>query len=104
MTQNVSRAMERSIVDDLAEGLLGSITGFLIGEVANLSYSSRTPEGRAEWDRNRIMHHGDVGCLTLMAGGGAGSPFLVGLGAGLMVSDAKDVNDWVLIKNLNKAK
>jgi hypothetical protein len=104
MTRNVSEENNRSLSDDLIEGLLGGTLGYLVGEIANASYDSQSPKGKAAWNENRIMHHGDVGCLALVTGGAVESRFLVGLGAGLMLSDAKDVNDWVLLKNLSGQK
>jgi hypothetical protein len=44
------------------------------------------------------MHHGEFGAITTVAGVGAKSPFVTGLGVGLIVSDLDDIDEWFTAK------
>ena len=78
----------------ILEGAAGLIIGYALGELANAAYDSMTPGQKQEHRKNRIMHHGEAGCLVVAAGMGAKSPGISGLGAGLMISDRKDAGEW----------
>jgi hypothetical protein len=101
MTQEVCEVEARSLVELLLEALVGGLSGCIVGELVNELHGSCSPHERDEWEKNRILHHGDVGCLAVQAGGTLKSPFLLGIGIGLMISDAKDANKWIVPKYLS---
>ena len=86
------------------KALLGGLVGYAAGEIANRIYQDCSPQEKHEWKENRIMHHGELGCITLAAGATSASPFLAGMGAGMMVSDAHDVNEWFCDKKSPRSK
>ena len=85
---------KKSMGQTLIEGALGCLIGYALGEQANLGYEALTPQERAKYRKNRVAHHGEVGCIFAAAGVGGGSPALAGIGAGLMISDRKDAKEW----------
>jgi hypothetical protein len=70
------------------------LIGYALGEQAKRRYEAFTPQQRDEYRKNRVAHHGEVGCIMLAVGAGGGSPVLAGIGAGLMISDRKDAYEW----------
>ena len=84
----------KSLGQTVVEGALGCLIGYALGEQANRGYDALTPRQRNEYRRNRMIHHGEVGCIMLAAGVDGGSPALAGIGAGLIISDRKDANEW----------
>ena len=84
----------KSLGETILEGALGCLAGIALGELANSWYEDLTPQQKDEYRRNRAAHHGEMGCIMLAAGAGGGSPALAGIGAGLMISDRKDSNEW----------
>ena len=84
----------KSLGQTVVEGALGCLIGYALGEQANRGHEAFTPQQRDEYRKNRVAHHGEVGCIVLATGVGEGSPALAGIGAGLMISDRKDANEW----------
>jgi len=74
---------------------LGMLGAKKVGDLANALYESRTPEGKELWEKLRPMHHGDAGYLVRENGRKKRDPFLEGIGEGLMISDAHDVDKCV---------
>jgi hypothetical protein len=75
-------------MDPKTQKALGTLAGIVAGEIANQAYESRTPEGKEQWEKSRIMHHADAGYLLKEFT--KKDPFYQGLGEGLIVSDLKD--------------
>ena len=84
----------KTLGQTVLEGALGCLIGYALGEQANRGHEALTPQQRDEYRKNRVAHHGEVGCIMLVAGVGGESPALAGIGAGLMISDRKDANEW----------
>ena len=85
---------KKTLGDSLLEGVIGFAAGYVLGELANAQYESQSEEQKRQWERNRIAHHGEVGCVALVGGATGKSPGVAGFGLGLMVSDRKDVPKW----------
>ena len=75
---------------------LGALAGIIAGEIANKAYWSQTPEVRQQWERTRLMHHGDAGYMLKEFK--KKDPFCQGLGEGLMISDLQDKDRCVYPK------
>jgi len=88
-------------MDSQDQRALGTIAGIIAGEVANRAYNNQTQEGKEQWERTRLMHHGDAGYLLREFK--KKDPFYEGLGEGLMVSDLQDLDKCVYPK-LEQAK
>ena len=78
----------------MSDYCISSDSSFYICFSSDLDRRALTPQQRDEYKKNRGAHHGEVGCIMLAAGVGGESPALAGLGAGLMISDRKDANEW----------
>jgi hypothetical protein len=87
-------AEKRMIDNPWISGILGGLTGVLIGEIANASHAECTPQEKRKWADNRIMHHGEFGVYTAIVGAASKSPFLTGIGLGLVISDLDDKDEW----------
>jgi hypothetical protein len=88
-------AKGKSILSDpIAQGLIGLGIGIAGGLLANRTYQNGTEAERRAWDRDRIMHHGEIGAIATTAGIAAKSPFVTGAGVGLMLTDLQDANQW----------
>jgi hypothetical protein len=88
-------AQKKSILSDpIIQGLIGLGLGIAGGLLANRAYQNGTEAERKAWDRDRIMHHGELGAIATTAGIGAKSPFVTGAGVGLMLTDLQDANQW----------
>ena len=85
---------KRTFGGSLLEGVIGLAAGYIIGELANAEYKSLSGEQKRQWERDRVAHHGEVGCVALAVGVGGKSPLAAGVGLGLMVSDRKDSGKW----------
>ena len=85
---------KKSLGQIILEGAFGCVIGYALGEQANRKYEALTPQQRDEYRSSRVAHHGEVGCIVAAAGVGGGSPALAGIGAGLIISDCKDANEW----------
>ena len=60
------------------------------GLIANWAYQNSTEAERRDWDRGRIMYHGELGVITTTAGMAAKSPFVTSAGVGLMLMDLRN--------------
>jgi hypothetical protein len=85
---------ERLIDKPWFRAMAGIVAGAAIGEYANKLYDECTSQQKQAWKDNRIMHHGEFGALTTVAGAGIESPIWAGFGLGLMISDLKDKEEW----------
>ena len=74
---------------------LGKALGFLAGAIANEKYESLSESERQDWDRERIMHHGDFGVIVEDYGRKKKNPLVKGLGSGLKDSDRQDEPFWM---------
>lgn len=90
----------KSILDNpLAQFLLGAAIGAIGGHLANRAYHACTPEEKAQWAKDRVMHHGELGCIGAATGVATGNPFIAGAGAGLALTDLADVGEWFSEEN-----
>ena len=85
---------KRILDNPMAQFLLGAAIGAIGGHLANQAYESCTPEEMRSWARDRVMHHGTLGCLGAASGVVTGNPFLAGAGTGLALTDLADVDEW----------
>jgi len=85
---------ERLIDKPWFRAMVGIIAGAAMGEYANKLFDECTPQEKQAWKENRIMHHGEFGALTTVAGAGTNSPLWTGIGLGLMISDLGDKDEW----------
>ena len=74
--------------------LIGAGVGAIGGYIANKAYESSTADEKRQWKKNRLMHHGALGCFAATAGAAASNPFLAGTGVGLALTDLKDADEW----------
>jgi hypothetical protein len=88
------KPLKGALADPLAQFLIGVAVGALGGHLANSAYNSSTPREKREWARNRIMHHGTLGCMTAATGVASANPFLTGAGTGLALTDLPDISEW----------
>jgi len=84
----------KTVMQTLAGAAACGLAAYLVGKAVTNHYEACDRETKRQWDRERIMHHGELGCLALGAGILAKSPNLVSTGLGLMASDTQDSNKW----------
>jgi len=80
--------------ESLLELAAGGILGYGLGQIPNEAYASCSPEQRMRWDQTRILHHGELGLMAIAGGAAAKSPFTLGIGVGLAMSDSRDAEEW----------
>jgi len=85
---------ESILSNPLIQGLLGLGIGVGCGLLANQAYHNCDEADRRKWDKERIMHHGELGAITAATGIAAKSPFIAGLGAGWVITDLQDAHQW----------
>jgi len=87
---------------------VGKQTGLSLGNGTNEIYQLLPDEVKVFWEAERWLHHGALGDLLKRCGEKKLDLFLIGLGEGLMESDAKDRAEWyskeyyVALKKLEK--
>jgi hypothetical protein len=78
--------------------LVGMLAAKVVGDQLNKLYESCTPEHKALWEELRLFHHGDLGYMIAEDGKKKRDSLLLGAGKGLMLSDIKDRDKWMLHK------
>jgi len=78
----------------LTEAAACGLVAYLVGKAVTNHYETCDCKTRDQWDRERVMHHGELGCLALVAGILAKNPNIACAGLGLMASDTQDSNKW----------
>lgn len=78
----------------LVRGLSGVAVGAAAGECANILYRNCDEAKKIQWQKKRLMHHGELGVYAIATALKTGSPFMTGLGIGLAVSDINDKDEW----------
>jgi len=69
--------------------------GWLIaGLVAPKIYEKLSPEEKNNWKEKFDFHHGEVGILMIVGGAIARNPGLSAFGAGLVIDDWEDRDEW----------
>ena len=85
---------KKAVGRTLIESALCGVGAYWVGEVCTRQYNALDFEEKRRWNEARIMHHGELGCLALIAGVLMKSPQLACAGLGLMTSDEQDSNRW----------
>jgi len=78
----------------LVEAAACGLVAYLIGRAVTAQYQQSTTEERRRWDREQVVHHGEVGCLAAALGLLTRSPNMLCAGLGLIASDAQDADKW----------
>jgi hypothetical protein len=66
----------------------------LAGLAAPKLYEKLSPESKSEWKKKYSLHHGEAGVLMLIGGSISRNLGLSAFGAGLVIDDWKDRNEW----------
>jgi len=74
---------------------------FLAGLTAPKLYEKLSPEAKNNWKKKYALHHGEAGVLMLLGGVVTRNPGLSAFGAGLVIEDWKDRNEWFQKKFTN---
>jgi hypothetical protein len=74
--------------------MVHSLIWLLAGLAAPKLYEKLTPESKSEWKKKYPLHHGEAGVLMLVGGAIARNSGLAAFGAGLVIDDWKDRNEW----------
>ncbi len=67
---------------------------FLAGLAAPKVYERLAPEVKAQWKKKYPIHHGEAGILMVLGGSVTKNLGLAAFGAGLIIEDWKDRNEW----------
>ena len=74
--------------------MVHSLVWLLAGLAAPKLYEKLTSESKSEWKKKYPLHHGEAGVLMLVGGAIARNSGLAAFGAGLVIDDWKDRNEW----------
>ncbi len=66
----------------------------LAGLAAPKLYEKISLESKSEWKKKYPLHHGEAGVLMLIGGAISRNLGLSAFGAGLVIDDWKDRNEW----------
>lgn len=86
---------DESLAEKAVKSLLEVVAGLVAGYSAAEVYDRvATPQQKKKWESLVQTHHGEAGVVA--AGGGIAikSPFVAGVGLGLMAHDIKDAKEW----------
>ena len=90
----VPYAEDHPIIVSFIEEPLGKKIGELLGDYFVDRYEALSLEEKKKWNSDRWLHHGALGELIFIRGIRKHNSFFIGLGNGLMGSDAQDRNNW----------
>jgi len=74
--------------------MVNFLVWFLAGLTAPKIYEKLSPKVKAEWKEKYPGHHGEVGVMMLLSGSVTKNLGLAAFGAGLIIEDWKDKNEW----------
>jgi len=74
---------------------LSKIAGTTVGTLVNKIYYSLPEDKKAEWNKKRPMHHGDIGYLVSQYGKATDNPNLLQFGKKLRETDIQDKDEWI---------
>jgi hypothetical protein len=86
--------MKNDALSKLVEAIIYGGIGLWVGQAANDWYFNLTPQEKAEYERKRILHHGELGILIRDYGIDMHDVKLESLGLSLIYSDIKDKDKW----------